>query len=50
MIDMYSKTFGNGLETRRLYAVAFTGQNLPDHGTFIAVIERLRENANPFST
>ena len=37
MPDMYSKRFGNGLETRRLYAEAFN-----------AVVERLRENANLF--
>ena len=33
MVLMYGRTFGNGLETRRLY-----GRNLPDHGTFNAVV------------
>mgnify|MGYP005986990901 CR=1 FL=1 len=33
---MHGRTFGNGLETRRLDGEAFSSRNLPDRGTFHA--------------
>ena len=36
MVLMYGRTFGNGLETRQLFS-----RNLPDHGTFNAVVQHL---------
>ncbi|KAJ3661754.1 hypothetical protein Zmor_006139 [Zophobas morio] len=41
---MYGRAFGNSHEAQRLYGEAFPQRRLPDHRTFTAIDQRLREN------
>lgn len=46
MVLMYGRALGNGLRAQRLYRAAFPLRRLPDHRTFSAIVQRLRETGN----
>lgn len=43
MVLMYGRAMGNAREAQRLYQETFPGRAVPDHHTFTATVQRLRE-------